>query len=441
MPMPFFRSLSFFSSLYFWILIAFASGCVLGVTQPSIALLMEPFGINFVKLIKIFIGPIVFLTVATGIAQTGSLKKLGKIGLKAFFYFEIVSTIALLIGWGAASVIKPGAAIHADLSLLDKKPVEHFLESADKLSLVDFLQNLIPSNLIGPFIKGDMLQILLLAILFGVSLLALGDERNKHMISLMEQLTQCLFQIIRLVMYAAPLGVFGAMSFTIAKFGGHFLVPLLSLMATFYITGLLFVFGILGLIAKLSGFSLLSFLKYITQELLLVLGTASSESALPQLLKKLEKLGCQKETVGVVVPMGYSFNLDGTNIYITLAALFIAQSLGIQLTITQQLVLFATAMLSSKGAAGITGAGFITLAATLAVVPSIPAVGIVLILGIDRFMSEARSLINYIGNGVASLAISRWENEMSAQQLNAALASDAGVTMLEKGHSVSSEPL
>jgi aerobic C4-dicarboxylate transport protein len=410
--------MKFVKSLYFWILIAFISGCAFGIFNPKMAALMEPLGSNFVKLIKVFIGPIVFLTVATGIAQTGSLKKLGKIGIKAFIYFEIISTIALLIGWGAASIIKPGSMIHANLNLLDKKPVQHFLASADKLSFVDFIQNLIPSSIIEPFAKGDMLQILLMAILFGISLLALGENRAKNLIETMERLTQSLFQIIRIIMYAAPVGVFGAMSFTIAKFGGHLLVPLLGLIATFYLTGLIFVFGILGVIAKISGFSIFSFLKYIASELFLVLGTSSSESALPQLLKKLEKLGCQKETVGVVVPMGYSFNLDGTNIYITLAALFIAQALGIELTTAQELALFATAMLSSKGAAGVTGAGFITLAATLAVVPTVPAVGIVLILGIDRFMSEARSLINYIGNGVASLAISRWEKEVSAHHLN-----------------------
>jgi aerobic C4-dicarboxylate transport protein len=405
-------------SFYFWILIAFLCGGALGVVHPKIALLMEPFGTSFVKLIKVFISPIVFLTIATGIAQTGSLKKLGKVGIKAFIYFEIVSSIALLIGWAAASVMKPGSMIHADLNLLDKHTVQHFLESAEKLSLVDFLQNLIPSSIIEPFIKGDMLQILFIAILFGISLLAIGESRSKNLIETMDRITQCLFQIIRIIMYAAPLGVFGAMSYTIAKFGSHFLLPLLGLIGTFYLTGFIFVFVILGLIAKISGFSITRYLKYLAPELSLVLGTSSSESALPQLLKKLEKLGCQKETVGVVIPMGYSFNLDGTNIYITLAALFIAQALGIQLTVTQQLALFTTAMLSSKGAAGVSGAGFITLAATLSVVSTIPAEGLVLILGIDRFMSEARSLINYIGNGVASLAISRWENEVSAQDLN-----------------------
>jgi aerobic C4-dicarboxylate transport protein len=424
--------MKFIRSLSFWTLVAFLSGCALGAFNPKLAVLMEPLGTSFIKLIKIFICPIVFLTVATGIAQAGSFKKLGKIGLKAFIYFEIVSSIALLIGWAAASIIKPGSLIHANLNLLDKKPVMHFLQSAEKLSFVDFLQNLIPSSIIEPFAKGDMLQVLLIAILFGVSLLAVSESRSKNLIEMMDRITQCLFQIIRIIMYTAPLGVFGAMSFTIAKFGDNFLVPLLGLIGTFYLTGFIFVFSILGMIAWLSGFSILQFLKYISSELFLILGTSSSESALPQLLRKLEKLGCQKETVGVVVPMGYSFNLDGTNIYITLAALFIAQALGIQLTVTQQLALFVTAMLSSKGAAGVTGAGFITLAATLSVVPTIPAVGIVLILGIDRFMSEARSLINYIGNGVASLVISRWEKEISAQSLNQALGANRGNEEIDK---------
>lgn len=410
--------MKFIKSLYFWILIAFISGCALGIFNPKIAILMGPLGTGFVNLIKIFIAPIVFLTVATGIAQSGSLKKLGKIGIKAFIYFEIVSTAALLIGWAAALIIKPGSTIHANLNLLDAEPIQHFLKNADKLSFIDFLKNLIPSNIIEPFANGNMLQILLIAILFGISLLSIGKNHANTLLEIMEKLTKCFFQIIRIIMYGAPFGVFGAMSFSVAKFGSHLLISLFGLIGTFYLTALIFVFGILGAITKLSGFSIFHFLKYIASELFLVLGTSSSESALPQLLKKLENLGCQKETIGVVVPMGYAFNLDGTNIYITLAALFIAQALGIQLTITQELALFATAMLSSKGAAGVTGSGLITLAATLAVVPSIPLVGLVLILGIDRFMSEARSLINYIGNGVASLVISRWEKEISPQHFN-----------------------
>lgn len=413
--------MNYLKSLYFWILMAFLGGTTLGLLNPSLGLLMEPLGLQFVKLIKVFIGPIVFLTVATGIAQTGCLQKLGKIGIKAFIYFEVMSTIALLLGWAAAAFFKPGSLIQANLASLDAKPVQHFLVNAEKFSLIDYIQTIIPTSVIEPFLKGDMLQILFLAILFGIALLAVGETITKNLVTTMDRLTLILFQIIRLIMYVAPIGVFGAMSFTIAKFGGQFLFPLLGLVATFYLVGFLFVFVVLGVIAKLSGFSIFRFLKYLAPELVLVLGTSSSESALPQLLRKLEKLGCQKETVGVVVPLGYSFNLDGTNIYITLAALFIAQALGIHLTFTQELALFATAMLTSKGAAGVTGAGFVTLAATLAVVPNIPAVGIVLILGIDRFMSEARSLVNYIGNGVATLVISRWENEVSSDTLNQAL--------------------
>lgn len=404
-------------SLYFWILIAFVSGCIIGLINPSLGLLLEPLGTNFIKLIKIFIPPVVFLTVASGIAQSGSLKKLSKIGLKAFIYFEIISSIALLIGWACATLIKPGSAMQVNIELLNNSSIKPVLENTQHLSVVQFLQNIIPSSLIEPFMKGDMMQILFIAILFGISLLFIEENGRKRLIGMMEPLIQGFFQIIRLIMYAAPFGVLGAIAANVAKFGGQFLLPLMGLLGTFYLTALLFVLVILGLVAKLSGFSLILFLKYLAPELLLVLGTSSSESALLQLMKKLENLGCQEETVGVVVPMGYSFNLDGTNIYITLSALFIAQAFGIQLTFMQQLALFATAMLSSKGAAGITGAGFITLAATLSVLPVIPIQGIVLILGIDRFMSEGRSLINFIGNGVASLAISRWENEMSAEAL------------------------
>lgn len=412
----------FFKSIFFWIVVAFFAGCGLGIYNPSLAISMEPLGTNFIKLIKVFIAPIVFLTVATGIAQTGSLKKLGSIGLKAIIYFEVVSTIALLIGWSAAVIIKPGAMIKSDIHTLDTQAVSHYLEHAEKLTIVDFLQNLVPSSIVEPFQKGDLLQVLVIAILFGVALLALGDNRSKHLLEQIDKITQCFFQIIKMVMYVAPIGVFGAMAYTIGKYGTHLLVPLLGLMATFYVTGILFVLIVLGFIARLAGFSIFRFLKYFLPELTLVLGTSSSEAALPHLLRKLELLGCERETAGVVVPMGYSFNLDGTNIYIALAALFIAQALGIELTLTDQIALFATAMLSSKGAAGITGSGFITLAATLSVVSTIPVVGIVLILGIDRFMSAARSLINYIGNGVASLVISRWQNEISAKQLNERLS-------------------
>src|SRR3990167_499460 len=269
--------MKFIKSLYFWIIVAFISGCTLGIMNPKLAVLMEPLGSNFIKLVKIFIGPIVFLTVTTGITQTGSLKKLGKVGVKAFVYFELVSSIALLIGWAAASIIKPGSFIHANLNLLDKKPIMYFLENTEKLSFTDFLQNLIPSNIIEPFAKGDMLQTLLIAILFGISLLAMGKTHSKHITEIMERLTQCLFKIIHIIMYVAPIGVFGAMSFTIAKFGSQFIFPLLGLVGTFYLTGFIFVFFVLGIIAILAGFSIIRFLYYFLPELFLVLGTSSSE--------------------------------------------------------------------------------------------------------------------------------------------------------------------
>lgn len=408
----------FFKSIFFWIIFAFIAGCWLGIYNPSLAIAMEPLGTTFIKLIKLFIAPLIFLTVATGIAQTGSLKKLGSIGLKAFIYFEIVSTIALLIGWAAAELVKPGASIHANMSTLNVEAVSGYLKNAEKMSVVAFLQHLVPSSIIEPFTNSDLLQVLVIAVLFGVSLLALGAQKAQHLLEQMDKITQCFFQMIKIIMYAAPLGIFGSMAYTIGKFGTGLLMPLLGLMTTFYVTGILFVLIILGIIAKLAGFSILRFLKFFLPELMLVLGTSSSEAALPHMLRKLEKLGCERETVGVVVPMGYSFNLDGTNIYIALAAIFIAQALGVELTLMDEVVLFATAMLSSKGAAGVTGSGFITLAATLSVVSTIPAVGIVLILGVDRFMSAARSIINYIGNGVASLVVSRWQNEISAEQLN-----------------------
>ncbi|MDQ2994561.1 MAG: C4-dicarboxylate transporter DctA [Pseudomonadota bacterium] len=420
-------------SLYFWILLAFIGGCTFGLLSPQYAVLMEPLGTSFIKLIKVFIGPIVFLTVVTGIAQTGSLKKLGKIGFKAICYFEIVSTIALLIGWGAASLFKPGSMVHADLQSLDSQSVEQYVSSANKLSFGEFLQNLIPTNILKTFINGDMLQILLIAILCGVILLAIPEKYTKKMMIVMNRYTQSLFKIIRIIMLFSPLAIFGGMAFTFAKFGVHLLLPLLGLIVTFYISGFIFVFLVLGSIAKFAGFSILRFLKFMLPELLLVLGTSSSESALPQLIRKLENLGCEAETVGIVVPMGYSFNLDGTNIYISLAALFIAQALGIELSFIQQLTLFATAMLSSKGAAGVSGAGFVTLAATLSVVPTIPTAGIVLILGIDRFMSEARSLINFIGNGIAALVISRWENEVSAAALNQSLTKNITMETINTG--------
>lgn len=412
-------------SFYFWIFAAFIGGCLLGWFNPPMGASMEPLATGFVKLIKLFVGPVVFLTVVTGIAQTGSLKKLGALGLRAFIYFEVISTLALGIGWLAAHVLQPGAGVQASLEQLDAKAVSQFIASSEKLSTVDFLKHIIPASIVEPFASGDMLQILFLAILFGASLLAAGERVARPLCDMLERLASAVFVMVRMVLMTAPLGIFGAMAFTVGRFGSALLLPLAGLIGVFYLTAFVFVAGVLGTVARCSGFSLVRFLRFILPELWLVLGTSSSEAALPQLIQKLEALGCERETVGVIVPMGYSFNLDGTNIYITLAALFIAQALGISLSATQQIALLATAMLTSKGAAGVTGAGFVTLAATLAVVPAIPTVGIVLVLGIDRFMSDVRALVNYIGNGVATLAISRYQREVSAHDLQRALSGHA----------------
>jgi len=408
-------------SIYFWIVLALILGTLFGLQNPPLARQMEPLAVSFVKLIKLFIGPIVFLTISAGVAQTGSLKKLSVTGLKAFIYFEVFSTLALIIGWLASSLMKPGAGMHIDVTTLDTAPLQQFIHHSEKQTTIQFLQHLIPNSIIEPFASGDILQILLLGILFGISLLAIGEKAAKPLVHSIEQLIQCLFKIIRIIMYIAPIGVFGSMAFTTATFGPKLFMPLLNLIATFYLAGLLFIFGVLGLVAKLAGFSIVRFLKYIATELLLILGTSSSEVALPALMRKLERLGASEETVGIVVPIGYSFNMDGTCIYITLAALFIAQALDIELTLAQEVALFITAMLSSKGTAGVAGGGFISLAATLAVVPGLPIEGMLLILGIDRFMGEGRALINFIGNGVAALTVSRWEKEMSGEQLNKAL--------------------
>lgn len=399
-------------SLYFWVAMAFVAGSSIGLLYPSLALLFEPLGVQFIKIVKLFVGPIIFFTIASGIAHSGTLKKLGGVGLKAFIYFEIVSTLALGIGWMVGLIFHPGSYVHANLNNLDITPAKHFIAQASNQSFLAFLEAFIPNNIIEPFLKGNILQVVMIALIFGISLLAIDQKKSKPILDIMEGIILSLFYIIRLVMYLAPVGVFGAMAYTLAKFGGDFLLPLFGLVLVFYFTAFLFVFVILGCILRAAGFSIFSFLSYIWPELLLILGTSSSESALPQLLFKLEALGCKRETLGLVVPIGYSFNLDGTNIYITLAALFIAQALDIELSFTQELALFLTAMLSSKGAAGITGAGFITLAATLSVVPIIPVGGIVLVLGIDRFMSEVRALVNYIGNGVGAIVVSRWEGEL-----------------------------
>ena len=410
----------FYKVLYVQVLFAIACGVLLGYFEPKMGVDLKPLGDGFIKLVKMIIAPVIFCTVVHGIAGMQDMKKVGRVGGKALLYFEIVSTFALLIGLVVANVAKPGAGFNADLSTLDTKAVEGFAAKAHAQSTVEFILNIIPNTFIDAFAKGDILQVLLIAILFGFSLAAAG-EKGKPVFDFVEQVSHVLFGIVNTVMKLAPLGAFGAMAFTIGKYGVGALVPMAKLMGAFYITCALFIFIVLGSIARYTGFSIVKFIKHISEELLIVLGTSSSESALPKLMAKLERMGCSRSVVGLVVPTGYSFNLDGTNIYMTMAALFIAQATNTELTLMQELTIVGVAMLTSKGASGITGAGFITLASTLAVVPSIPIAGMALILGIDRFMSEARALTNIIGNAVATVVISRSENELDMDRMERAL--------------------
>jgi aerobic C4-dicarboxylate transport protein len=411
----------FYKILYVQVLFAIAIGVLLGVYMPSLAVDMKPLGDGFIKLIKMIIAPVIFCTVVAGIAGMQDMKKIGRVGGKALLYFEVVSTIALVIGLFVANYFQPGAGFNADPAKLDTKAIAEFTAKAKAQSTVEFIMNIIPSTIGDAFTKGDILQVLLIAILFGFALSLLG-ERGRAVTKAIDDLSHVIFGMVGIVMKVAPLGAFGAMAFTIGKFGIAALLPLAKLMGSFYLTCFLFVFVVLGLIARFTGFSIFRFVAYIKEELLIVLGTSSSESALPSLMTKLQKLGCAKPVVGLVVPTGYSFNLDGTNIYMTMAALFVAQATNTDLTLTQQLTILGVAMLTSKGASGITGAGFITLAATLAVVPTIPVAGMALILGIDRFMSECRALTNFVGNGVATIVVSHWENELDHEQLTRELA-------------------
>ena len=411
----------FYKILYVQVLFAIAVGIALGHYYPHLAVQMKPFGDAFIKLIKMVIGPIIFCTVVSGIAGMQDMKKVGRVGGKALLYFEIVSTFALLIGLAATHILKPGVGFNVDPATLDGKAVASYAEKAHGQSTVDFLLHLIPDTFISALAQGEILQILLIAILFGAVLAHLG-ERGKLISDFVDKTSHVFFGIVHIITKVAPLGAFGAMAFTIGKYGVGSLLPLLKLMGTFYLTSLLFVLVVLGIIARVVGFSIVRFIAYIKEELLIVLGTSSSEAALPHLMEKLEKLGCSRSVVGLVVPTGYSFNLDGTNIYMTMAVVFIAQATNTDLTWGQQLTLLAVTMLTSKGASGVTGAGFITLAATLAVVPTIPLAGMVLILGIDRFMSECRALTNIVGNGVATIVVSAWERELDHARLKSALS-------------------
>ncbi|MES2296704.1 MAG: dicarboxylate/amino acid:cation symporter [Pseudomonadota bacterium] len=416
----------FYKVLYIQVLFAIACGVLLGVFYPALAVDMKPLGDGFIKLIKMIIAPVIFCTVVSGIAGMQDMKKIGRVGGKALLYFEVVSTFALLIGLIVANTLTPGAGFNANPATLDTKAIAEFTAKAKGQSTVEFILNIIPNTVVDAFAKGDILQVLLFAILFGFALSMLG-ERGRPVGKAIDELSHAIFGVVAIVMKAAPIGAFGAMAFTIGKFGLASLLPLAKLMGSFYLTCFLFVFVVLGTVARLTGFSIWRFVAYIKEELLVVLGTSSSESALPSLMRKLEKLGCSKPVVGLVVPTGYSFNLDGTNIYMTMAALFVAQATNTELSLTQQLTILGVAMLTSKGASGISGAGFITLAATLAVVPSIPVAGMALILGIDRFMSECRALTNFVGNGVATIVVSHWENELDRAQLDLELNGTAAM--------------
>jgi aerobic C4-dicarboxylate transport protein len=412
------------SRFYLWVLAAIVIGGLIGHFWPETGVALKPLGDGFIALVKMLIGPVIFLTVVLGIAGVADVKKVGRVGAKAILYFEVVSTLALAIGLVVVNVLEPGAGFDADPATLDAGAVAKFAEKAEQQSTVGFLLDIIPHTFVDAFAEGGhLLQVLLLAILFGFALMAIGDK-GRPVVEFLESAAQVFFRMIAMVMTLAPLGAGGAMAFTIGKYGIDSLGPLAKLMGGFYLTCALFVLVVLGAIARLAGFSILRFIRYIKEELLLVLGTSSSESALVPLMQKLERLGCSRSVVGLVVPSGYSFNLDGTNIYLTMAAIFVAQALDVELTLMQELTLLGVAMLTSKGAAGVTGSGFITLAATLSVVPTVPVAGLALILGIDRFMSEARALTNFIGNGVACVVVARWEKELDAARMEAVLSGD-----------------
>ncbi|WP_275129313.1 dicarboxylate/amino acid:cation symporter [Steroidobacter cummioxidans] len=415
----------FYKILYVQVLIAIAIGVALGVLYPHWGEAMKPLGDGFIKLIKMIIPVVIFCTVVSGISGMHDAKKVGRVGGKAILYFEVVSTFALLIGLIVANVFKPGAGFNADPATLDSGAISSYTRAAEHQSMVDFLLHMIPDTLISAFVGGDVLQVLVIAVLFGLSLSAMGP-RGEGVRAGIDSVAQVIFKLLGLIMKAAPIGAFGAMAFTIGRYGISALLPLLKLVAAFYLTAALFVVIVLGLIARWVGVNIFRYIAYIKEELLIVLGTSSSESVLPSLMQKLERMGCSKPVVGLVVPAGYSFNLDGTNIYMTMAALFVAQATNTDLTLTQELTLLGVAMITSKGAAGVTGSGFVTLAATIAVVPTIPIEGMALILGIDRFMSECRALTNFIGNGVATIFVARWENELDHQKMAVALSKSDG---------------
>jgi len=403
--------------LYLQVLVAVFAGIIVGYCFPRFAESLKPLGDGFIKLIKMTIAPLIFCTVVQGIASMGDLKRLGRVGIKTLLYFEIVSTLALIIGLVVVNVWQPGAGFNMDVKSLDPDSTRNFAEKAHSLNAVSFFLNLIPNTFLEAFVSGDLLQVLLIAILVALAVYGMG-ERGKPVLHVIDYGSKIFFGVLHIIVKAAPVGAFGAMAFTVGSFGLGALNRLVALMAGFYLTAALFVFGVLGLIAWRSGFSIFRFLSYIKDELLLVLGTSSSETALPGMIEKMRQLGCANSTVGLVIPTGYSFNLDGTNIYMAMAVLFLAQATNTHLDLAHQITLLLVAMITSKGSSGVTGAGFVTLAATLTAMPAIPIESLALLVGIDRFMSECRALTNLIGNGVATVAISRWENEVSKETLN-----------------------
>ncbi|PRZ48646.1 aerobic C4-dicarboxylate transport protein [Paraburkholderia fungorum] len=424
----------FYTILYVQVLFAIAAGVLLGHFAPHAAIAFKPLGDLFIKLVRMIIGPVIFCTVVTGIAGMQDMKKVGRVGGKALLYFELASTFALAIGLLAAQVLAPGKGFNVDPATLDTSAVASYAQQATHGDgIAGFIMHMVPETFLGALVQGDILPVLLIAMLFGTALALMG-ESAASVTGLIESLSKAFFRIVRMITSLAPIGAFGAMAFTIGRYGIESLLPMLKLIGTFYLTSFLFVAIVLGSVARLCGFSLWRFLAYIRDELLIVLGTSTSEAALPQLMDKLERLGCPRGIVGLVVPTGYSFNLDGTNIYMTLAVLFLAQATNTHLTLAQEITLLLVTMLTSKGSTGVTGAGFITLAASLSAVPTVPVTAMVLILGIDRFMSECRALTNIVGNGVASIVVSTWEGSLDrkklAIELNASQA-DAGIVETE----------
>jgi aerobic C4-dicarboxylate transport protein len=409
-----------YSRLYFQVVTGIILGVLVGYLAPNAGAAMKPLGDGFIKLIRMIIAPIIFTTVAVGIGKMGAMKDVGRIGFKALLYFEIVSTVALLIGLVVVNVYKPGVGMNVDPTTIDTSSISAYASGSKSLTTTEFLLNVIPTTVVDAFAKGEILQVLLFSVLFGLALLHAGD-RASHLLRTIDEFSHALFGVVGILMRLAPIGAFGAMAFTIGRYGLGSLLQLGALMAGVYTTCLVFIIVVLGTIARISGFSLWKFIRYIREEIFIVLGTSSSETVLPRMMAKLEHLGCAKPVVGLVIPAGYSFNLDGTSIYMTMAAVFLAQAMNIPLSIGHQLGILGILMLTSKGAAAVTGGGFITLAATLAATGTIPVAGMALLIGVDRFMSEARAITNLIGNGVATVAVARWEGALDLKRLTSVL--------------------